>query len=99
ELKEIADVGIAGILTADAIRIGEHRHDQRADFVGTGRQWNGIPVRLRHLAPVESRHFRSLREQRLRLRENISVEIVESANDLARQLEMRRLVLADRDKI
>src|SRR5581483_1614895 len=38
-------------------------------------------------------------KERLRLRENVAVEIVEAAHDLARELEMRSLILADRNEV
>ena len=48
------------------------------------------------LTPSVPEHDRRLGEDGLRLRERLAVAAVEGADDLARQLQVRRLVLADR---
>ena len=56
-----------------------------------------LPTDLRHLPDaVGAEHDRRLGEDRLRLGERVAVAVVEGAHDLARQLEVGRLVLADR---
>ena len=57
---------------------------------------DGVVVALAHLAAVGAGDLRRLGEQRLRLGEHLAVEAVEAARDLARQLEVRHLVDADR---
>ena len=56
-----------------------------------------LPTDLRHLLDaVRAEHDRRLGVHGLRLRERLAVAVVEGADDLAAQLEVRRLVLADR---
>ena len=64
---------------------------------GGGQHVDGVADRLRHLPDaVGAEDGRRLGEDRLRLGERVAVAGVEGADDLARQLEVRRLVLADR---
>jgi hypothetical protein len=58
-------------------------------------QVDRVPVALAHLPVVEAGKSRCRRKQRLRLDENIAVELVESAHDLTRQLEVGHLIFAD----
>jgi hypothetical protein len=81
-------------------RVGDHRHDLDADLVGGIVEEDGVAVALGHLAPVRARHARALLgDECLRLHE-VALAVgpgkgaVEAPHDLARQLEMRRLVLA-----
>ena len=62
-------------------------------------QVDRVAVGLRHLAAVGARHARGRGEQRLRLREDRAVEVVEAAHDLARQLDVRGLVLPHRHRV
>ena len=56
-----------------------------------------VADRLGHLLDaVRAQHDRRLGEHRLRLGERVAVAVVERAHDLARQLEVGGLVLADR---
>ncbi len=88
ELEEVAALRMPGILAPDARRVGEHLDALAADLVGRVREVDRVAVGLRHLAAVEPRHLRRRREQRLRLGEDLAVEGVEAAGDLARQLEV-----------
>ena len=68
---------------------------------GLGRvlQEDGVAVRLRHLPPVGPGRARRRGQQRLRLREHGPVEVVEAPHHLARQLDVRGLVLAHRHRV
>ncbi len=84
----------------DPLRIGVHRAHFLLHAVGVLGQQNRVPEALAHLlAAVESRQPRHFRQQRLRLDEHVAVKPVEPADHLARQLEMRDLIVADRNEI
>ena len=91
--------GLPGSLRAQAVLIGEHRQDQLPDLVCGRRQADGVLVRLRHLAAVEPRHPGRFGQKRLRFREDRSVKEIETPYDLPGELQMRRLVLADRNVV
>ena len=96
ELADVADLGPARVGAQDPLRVGDHRHDLLADDLGRGEDVDGVADRLRHLPDaVGAEHGRGLGEDRLRLGERVAVAHVEGADDLARQLEVRGLVLAD----
>ena len=81
----------------DPLRVGDHRHDLLADRVRVGQDVDRVPDRLRHLAhAVRAEDDGRLGEHRLGFGERVAVARVERADDLARQLEVRGLVLADR---
>ena len=62
-----------------------------------GEDVDRVAERLAHLPDaVGAEHDRGLGEDRLRLGERVAVAVVEGADDLARQLEVGGLVLADR---
>ena len=89
----------AGHVRPDPLRIGVHRADFLLHAVGVLRQQNGIAEALAHLlAAVEPRKPRHFRQQRLRLDEHIAVETIEPPHHLARQLEVRDLIVADRNE-
>ena len=65
---------------------------------GLGEDRDRVAGALAHLAhAIGSEHDRRIGEDRLRLGEDRRIAAVEGAHDLAAELEMRRLVLADGD--
>ena len=67
------------------------------DLVRLGEDRDGVAGRLAHLAgTIGSQHHRRIGEDGLRLREDVAVAPVEGTRDLARQLQVRGLVLAHR---
>ncbi len=97
QLTDIADLGPAEIGALDSLRVGDHARHQASDLVGFREDRDAVARRLAHLArSVDAEHDRSIGEDRLRLGEDRSVASVEGAHDLARQFQVRRLVLADR---
>ena len=79
----------------DALRVGDHAHDLATDDVGVGQDLDGVAERLAHLAhAVGAQHDRRLGVDRLGFGEGVAVVRVEPAHDLARQLQVGRLVLA-----
>ena len=99
ELADVADLGPAGIGPQDPLRVGDHRHDLRRMTSGAAEDVDRVAERLAHLPDaVGAEHDRRLGEDGLRLGEGLAVARVEGADDLARQLEVGGLVLADRDQ-
>ena len=88
--------GLPGSRAPLARGIGDHRLELLAQRLRRVLQVDRVAVGLRHLAAVGAGHALRLGEQRLRLREDGPIEVVEAAHDLARQLDVRRLVLAHR---
>ena len=99
EREEVAVVGLARVLAPRAGRVRHHRHDLLADGLRRLRDADRVAVRLRHLAAVDAVDLRRRGEERLRLREDLAVESVEPAHDLAADLEVARLVLPDRHEV
>ena len=90
----------AGNVGADPLRIGVHLPDLLDDRLGASSdEIDRVAVALAHLPVVEARQPRRRREQRLRLDEHLAVEVVEPPDDLARELEVRHLILADRHEV
>ncbi|MGA7311496.1 MAG: hypothetical protein WBX05_21375, partial [Pseudolabrys sp.] len=97
ELADVADLGAARVSPQDPLRVGDHRHDLAPDDVGLSEDVDRVADRLAHLPyPVGAQHDRGLGEDRLRLGKRVAVARVERPDDLARQLEVGRLVLAHR---
>ena len=84
---------------AHALRVRIHLPDFLDDVLGRVGQIDRVAVALAHLAVVEAGQARRRREQRLRLDEQLAVEIVEPPHDFARQLEVRHLILAHRHEV
>ena len=89
----------AGNIRANALRIRVHLADLLLHRLRVVRQVNRVPVTFRHLPVVEPGQPRKRRQQRLGLDEERAEEVVEPAHDLAAELEMRHLILADRDRV
>ena len=90
-----ADLGVAWVVAAQARRVGDRDLDLGADRVGRLAQRDRVPfdfdIFARAVEPLQPRH---LREQRLRLREDVGPDAaVELARELARELEVLHLVL------
>ncbi len=97
ELADVADLRPARVRSEDALGVGDHRHDLLPDHIIRREDVDGVAERLAHLPDtVRPEHDRRLGVDRLRLRERLAVAAVERADDLARQLEVGGLVLADR---
>ena len=64
------------------------------------REHDGVAEALAHLGlAVEADQRRDVADQGVRDREGLAVELVEAAGDLAGDLEVRGLVLADRHEV
>src|SRR5580765_639620 len=88
----------SGRVGAHALRIGIHAHHLLLHIVCAIRQVDGVAEALAHLlVAVEPGQAGERREQRLRLDEHVAEEVVETPDHLARQLEVRHLILADRN--
>ena len=91
---------MAGVVPALPRRVGHRHHDALACLLGILAQLDGVPVRLAHLPPVEPQDLRDFGQVRVRLDQHRlarrAVQVVEAADQLARELEMRDLVLPDR---
>src|SRR3954469_17996350 len=79
--------------------VGVHLHDLLAHGFGIVRQIDRIAVALRHLAIVESRETRKFGQQRFGFDEQLPVEVVKAANDLATQFEVSDLVFSNGDEL
>ena len=91
--------GRPGSVAQDPLRVGDHAHDLAADDVRLGEDLDRVAERLAHLPDaVGPQHDGRGRVDGLRLGERVAVEQVEAPDDLARQLQVRGLVLADRDE-
>ena len=99
QVEHGTDVGVAGVGAPLARRVGEHRLQLLLHRLRVVLQVDRVAVRLRHLAAVGPRDALGLGEQRLRLREDLAVQVVEAAHDLPRDLDVGRLVLAHRDRV
>src|SRR5882724_5891864 len=92
EVEDRADVRVAGVGSALARGIRDHRLDLGDDLLAGVGQVDRVAVGLRHLPPVRARHLRDLGELGLRLREHRLPGVVEAARDLAGELDVRHLV-------
>ena len=82
---------------AHALRIGVHLPDAFGHFFSRVRQQDRVADALAHLlVAVEAWQARELRQHRLRLDQHVAEELVEPAHDLAREFEVRDLILTDR---
>ena len=86
---------ILGIERDHALGIGLALLDALGSFFGRHGNGNGVAIALRHLATVEARKQRHVREQRVDLGEHLAVAVVEAAGDGARELNVGQLVAAD----
>ena len=97
QLAHVADLRPARIGALDAQRVGDHAHHEAPDLVGLGEDRDRVAGALAHLAhAIGAEDDRGVRVDRLRLGEDRPVAAVEGAHDLAAQLEVGGLVLADR---
>ena len=83
-------------IRTDSLRIGVHLHHFFPHRLRVVREIDRVGVALRHLSIVEAGKARDRRQQRLRLDEELPVEVVVATHDLATQLQVRNLILADR---
>ena len=98
ELADVADLRPARIGALDAQRVGDHAHHQAPDLVRLGEDRDRVAGALPHLPhAVDADHHRGVGEDGLRLGKNGAVAPVEGPDHLPGELEMGRLVLADRD--
>ena len=97
QLADVADLRTTWVGALDAQRVGHHLLHDAADLIGLGEDRDRVVGALAHLAlTVRAQDHRSVAEDRLRLGEDRSVSAVEGPHDLAAELQVRRLVLADR---
>ncbi len=97
EVEDVADIRVAGVGLAHACGVGDHRRHFGGDDIGRVREENGVAVALAHFTAVGAEELGGFGEDHLRLGEDGPVEVVEAAGDLARDLDVRRLVHPDRD--
>ena len=97
QVEDAAHLRVPGVLAQLAGRVGHRPHDLLGGGLGPLTQLDGVPVALRHLAPVDADHLGGLGEERLGLGEDLAVVEVELAGDLPGQLEVGDLVGAHRD--
>jgi hypothetical protein len=97
--EDRTDLGSAGIAQMDLLRVGDERADLRAYLVGGVAHADRVAERLRHLAAVRAGDQGGVRQQRPWFDEHLAVQAVELADDLARQLDVHDLILADRDEL
>ena len=112
QILDLRRIGIEGVMVhedrvafdsarnigPDPLRIRVHLAHLLHDGLRIVAEIDGVAVTLAHLAVVESGQARHRREQRLRLDENLAVELVEPAHDLTRELQVRDLILAYRNE-
>ena len=97
KLTDVADLRSPGIGALDALRVGDHVHHDLPDLVRLGEDRDRVSRTLAHLSlAVGAEHDGRFGVDRLRLREYRSIATVKRPHDLARQLQVRSLVLADR---
>ena len=82
---DIAHIRVAGIVTAQALRIGLHRHHALLGFLGGGGQLDMVIEAFAHLCyAVGADHLGNLGDLHLRLDEDIgAIAVVEGAHRLA----------------
>src|SRR5207247_2499831 len=95
-LEGRAVVRVAGVGAPRAARVGDHAGELRLDLLRRVAQVDRVAVALAHLAAVGAGDPGRVGEQRLRLGEGLAVGRIEAARDLARELDVRRLVDPDR---
>src|SRR3989338_6626911 len=87
---------MAGILPLYPLRIGYHRLYLLLDLTGRIRDLHGVSVALGHLPVIDTQQPRRLGHYRLGLGKYLFfIKKMEPACDLARELQMRQLVIAD----
>ena len=86
----------AGHVRAHALRIRVHLPHLLRHRLGIVGEIDGVAVALAHLPVVQPGQPRNRRQQRLRLDEHLAVELMETADRFARQLQVRDLILPDR---
>jgi len=97
QLTHVANLWPPGVSAALPLRVCDHAHDLFPDDVFRGEDLDDVAHRLGHLVDaVGALDDGGLAEHGLRLRKGLAVTVVEGAHDLASQLQVRGLVLADR---
>src|SRR5215469_14601062 len=76
QIKDGADVGVAGIGAADARRVGDHGLELGAHDILRIREQDGVAVALGHLAAVGTRKLGAGSKQNLRLWKNLRCDLV-----------------------
>src|SRR5262252_7191836 len=94
-LADVAVFRMAGIGPLDAGAISNHSPGLFTDHLRRVDKIYGVAVALRHFAAVDSGQRGDFSVKLFRLREDRSAKVVESPHDLARQLQVCRLILAD----
>ena len=84
---------------ADAVRVGVHAVHLLLHRLGVVREQDGVAERLAHLALAVGAGQRVSLHQVVGDREDLAVEVVEAAGDLAGDLDVRLVVLADRHQV
>src|SRR6185295_9669476 len=98
-LTHIATLRMPGISPLDASAIGDHHPSFFAHHVWRIDQVDRVAVALGHLAPVGAGEDRDLGVKFLWLGEHVAEKIVEAPNDLASELDVRGLILADGNEV
>jgi|GEM_PF-6705142 len=91
---KVAVLGIARVLQAHALGVGQHGHDLGPDLVHGVLQVDGVAVAFGHLAAVQARQLGRGSQLGLGLGEELAVEEIEAPGDLPGQFQVRQLVLA-----
>ena len=96
EIEDRADVGVPGIRAPLPRGVGDHGLDLGHGHLGRVGQVDRVVVGLRHLAAVRPRNLGNRGQLDLGLEEDRPEEVIEPPRDLPRQLDVGRLVDADR---
>ncbi len=100
EGEYVADVGIARVFFPHSLRIGEHGGDFPVKRFAPVGQVNGIIVGFAHFPAVDAQQLRHLGQKRLRNGKDVFlVKVVEAPGDFAGQLNVGKLVHADRNAV
>ena len=83
------------IVGDETLGVGLRLLDELSCLLFSEAQTDGITIALRHLATIEARDLRRIVEQAFRFGEYMTIAIVEATSDLARDLDMRQLILTD----
>ncbi len=95
--KDVADLRVAGVVAADARRVGDHRHHARQRLFRRGGQLDVVVERLGHLVHAIGAHHAAERSVNgLRLDQHLPKVMIERAYQLAGELDVRGLVFAHR---
>ena len=97
--EDRADLGAAGVALAELLGVGDERSHGRPHRRLVLADADRVVEGLRHLPAVRPGDQRGVGQQRLRLEQHLAVEPVEAPDDLARELEVRDLVLPDRHEL